>query len=317
MPTSFPFACPHCHAPLQQISTDQLVCPGDGLLFARIDGIWRFILTDEAGKYEQFIHEYEIIRRAEGRASPHPAYYRSLPYKDLSGKMSAQWRIRAASYDALRRSILEPAPPVLTILDLGAGNCWLSNRLAAQGHQVLSLDLVTNDFDGLGCFRHYETNFTPAQAEFDRLPCQDQSADLVIYNASLHYSVDVRATLSEALRVLRPGGRIILLDSPIYQQAESGASMVRERENQFFAEYGFPSNSLKSVNFFTYTGLESLARDLNITWNFLTPFYGIGWMLKPVISRLLGRREPAKFHLVIGKPVMSPAVGDKLAGTTD
>jgi len=33
-----------------------------------------------------FLEQYAIIRHAEGRGSDDPAYYRALPYRDLSGK---------------------------------------------------------------------------------------------------------------------------------------------------------------------------------------------------------------------------------------
>ena len=43
---------------------------------------------------QQFLEDYATIRHAEGRGSMNSAYYRALPYRDLSGKNSEQWRIR-------------------------------------------------------------------------------------------------------------------------------------------------------------------------------------------------------------------------------
>ncbi|MBV9282476.1 MAG: class I SAM-dependent methyltransferase, partial [Chloroflexi bacterium] len=92
--------------------------------------------------------------------------------------------------------------------------------------------------------------FTPIQADFDHLPLPDQGAgqpvsgmprdagpqtasagpiDLAVFNASLHYSMDCRATLREALRVLSPDGSLVVMDSPVYRRAGSGEQMVRER----------------------------------------------------------------------------------------
>lgn len=301
MPATPVFACPNCHTSLEQVSEDEWSCPVEGLSFPRIDGVWRFMLPGRLAGYEQFVHEYETIRRAEGRGAPDPAYYRALPYQDLSGKMSSDWRIRAASFDTLVQKVIGPPGSCLRVLDLGAGNGWLSNRLTGLGHQVLAVDLMTNDFDGLGCQRFYENSFTPIQAEFDRLPCADASADLVVFNASLHYSVSLRETLVEALRVLGQAGRLVLMDSPVYHDAESGKSMVREREAQFTQRYGFPSNTLKSENFLTHAGLENLGRELKIEWRYFTPFYGIGWTIKPLKAQLLGRREPARFHVISGR----------------
>jgi hypothetical protein len=76
--------------------------------------------------------------------------------------------------------------------------------------------------------------------------------------------------------------------------------MVAEREAQFKERYGFASNNLESENYLTYARLKELAQELNIHWKFVTPFYGLGWMLRPMASFLLRRREPAKFHLIMG-----------------
>lgn len=298
------FACPACHTALALIAVDEVRCPNDGLRFSRIDGIWRFLLPERTADFEQFIREYETVRQAEGRGSQDPAYYRSLPYPDLAGRTDAAWKIRAASFDAFFAQVFLPIerPDVpLTVLDLGAGNGWLSHRLASRGHQLAAVDLTVNDFDGLGCHRYFDSGFTPVQAEFERLPFRDGVADLVIFNASLHYSMDFGVTLTEALRVLAPAGRLVILDSPFYYDANSGEQMVKEREAAFLQQYGFRSNALLSKNYLTYASLKELGKTLGIRWQILTPFYSLAWTLKPFKAKLLRRREPAKFHVVVGK----------------
>ena len=298
------FICPRCHAPLNLIAVDTLYCPADGLHFERVDGIWHFLLPERATLFEQFIRDYEAIRRAEGRISADTAYYRALPHFDLSGRMQADWRIRAASFDVFIAQVLLPlerSVSPLTVLDLGAGNGWLSHHLSRRKHTLFAVDLMTNDFDGLGCFRYYEHSFTPTQAEFEHLPFANASTDMVIFNASLHYAVDLPATLAEALRTLKPDGRLVVLDSPIYHDASSGAQMVKEREDQFLQQYGFASNALPSKNYLTYDEIKQLGKELNLRWQMMTPFYGLSWALKPIKAKLLRRREPAKFHLLVGK----------------
>jgi len=124
---------------------------------------------------------------------------------------------------------------------------------------------------------------------------------MILFNASLHYSMNYEQTLHEALRALKVEGKLIVLDSPVYWDAGSGSSMVREREEQFTKRYGFPSNNLQSENYLTYSRLQELAGKLNLEWKFITPFYGIKWKLRPILARLLGRREPAKFHIIVGE----------------
>jgi ubiquinone/menaquinone biosynthesis C-methylase UbiE len=298
------FVCPRCRTRLDRTTPERFTCPHDGLEFWNVDGIWRFLLPESEAHYARFIRDYETIRQSEGRGSTSEKYYRALPFKDLSGRHKADWRIRARSFNVLVNKVLTPLQnPLersLKILDLGAGNGWLSNRLAAQGDRVFAVDLLINDLDGLGAWKYYEHTFTPVQAEFNHLPIADHFADAVIFNASFHYSENYIETLKEALRVLSRQGRVVIMDSPVYRRGESGKQMVAEREAQFKERYGFASNNLESENYLTYARLKELAQELNIHWKFVTPFYGLRWMLRPMASFLLRRREPAKFHLIMG-----------------
>jgi SAM-dependent methyltransferase len=298
------FICPRCRTPLERKAPDRVTCPQDGLEFWKVDGIWRFLLPESEAHYARFIADYETVRRSEGRGSPSPSYYRALPFKDLNGHHKTDWAIRSRSFSALVKVLTQLQNPLersLRILDLGAGNGWLSNRLAAQGGRVIAVDLLLNEQDGLGAWKHYEHSFTPVQAEFNQLPVMDRFADAVVFNASLHYSEDYGNTLKEALRVLSPDGRIVIMDSPVYRRGASGATMVEERKTDYLARYGLASDSLQTENYLTYARLRELSRALNLKWRFITPFYGLRWMLRPLLALLLRRREPAKFHLIVGR----------------
>lgn len=298
------FICPRCRTGLDRVSADRLVCPQDGLEYWNVEGIWRFLLPESQAHYTRFTEEYETIRRSEGRGSTDEDYYRSLPYKDLSGNFSKDWAIRARSFDMLVKKLLTPIQAnlerPLKVLDLGAGNGWLSNRLAAQDDRVVAVDLLVNELDGLGAWKYYENQFTPIQAEFNHLPIMDGFADVTIFNASFHYSENYEETLKEALRATDKDGVVVIMDTPIYRRRESGERMVAEREEEFKAQYGFPSNALESENFLTYERLDQLGESLGIYWIPFRPFYGLGWMLRPLKALLTRNREPAKFHLVAG-----------------
>jgi SAM-dependent methyltransferase len=298
------FICPRCRTTLERNAPDRVTCPKDGLEFWNVDGIWRFLLPESQAHYARFIEDYESIRRSEGRGSTSADYYRSLPFQDLNGQHRGDWRIRARSFKSLVKILTRFQNPLersLRIIDLGAGNGWLSNRLSAQGDRVIAIDLLVNEQDGLGAWKYYEHSFTPLQAEFNHLPITDRFADAVIFNASFHYSEDYVTALKEALRVISKEGLLVIMDSPVYRRAASGDKMVEEREDQFKEKYGFASDNLQSENYLTYTRLKELAQELDLRWKFITPFYGLRWMLRPLISTLFHRREPAKFHLIVGK----------------
>ncbi len=258
-----------------------------------------------AKQYEDFLREYQIVRAQEGWGASHADYFRALPRVARDDPQRKTWRIRAKSFGALLDRAVAPREAQLgrpmRILDLGAGNCWLSHRLAQRGHQVAAVDISLSTTDGLGAHVWYQPHrFLPVQAEFDRLPFAAGQMDLVLFNASLHYSTDCAVTLTEARRVLRPDGRLVIMDSPVYEGAASGEQMVRERETAYQRTYGFRSNALGAENFLTTERLNELAVAVGIRWEVFAPFYGVDWLLRPWKAKLRGSREPAKLPLIVG-----------------
>jgi SAM-dependent methyltransferase len=190
-----------------------------------------------------------------------------------------------------------PAQPC-RVLDLGAGNAWLSNRLAERGHAPVAIDIFRDRRDGLDATHHYTTAFPRIEAEFDSLPVASGSFDLAVFNASLHYSADYARSLSEANRCLRPGGRIVILDSPVYKLRAHGEAMRTERQQLFELHYGFRSEALRSIEFLDEEMLPSLAKELRLTWTIHRPWYGLAWHLRPAMARLKNRRPPSRFWIL-------------------
>ncbi|HUY99987.1 MAG TPA: HemK2/MTQ2 family protein methyltransferase, partial [Thermomicrobiaceae bacterium] len=125
--------------------------------------------------------------------------------------------------------------------------------------------------------------------------------DVVVFNASLHYSADFDTTVAEALRVLHHDGLLVIIDSPIYRDPSSGAAMVREREESFTREFGFPSNAVPMENYLTDRRLAELADRRGVRWRQLRPNHGVRWALRPWRARLTRSREPARFLVIVGQ----------------
>jgi SAM-dependent methyltransferase len=288
--------CPSCRADIAGL--DCVFC---GFQMRECRGVVHALRQERIEYYAHFISDYEQIRAAEGRGSGSQEFYLGLPFKDITGRNSKQWSIRARSYDCLITQVLKPLGNRGTVLDLGAGNCWMSFRLALAGYRCIAVDLLTNEYDGLEAAAHYQKYLPDAlprfQAEMTRLPFQSGQFDVVIFNASLHYSEDYEGSLREALRCLKVGGMLVISDTPWYSQEESGRQMVAERHAAFLRRYGMASDSVQSLEFLTDARLRVLEEGLSIQWAVHSPWYGVKWALRPVIAKLRGKREPSRFRI--------------------
>lgn len=265
------------------------------------------LLPEARSHLAGFMGEYERIRRSEGRGSDSPGFYLGLPYRDASGIDARQWHVRARSHDYILGRLLprKGGQPAGSVLDLGAGNCWMSYRLALAGYRPCAVDLLTDDHDGMGAARHYRSRlpdlFPRLQATFGRLPLADGQFDAAVFNASFHYGEDGVAPLREALRCLKPGGLVVISDTPWYPTEEDGTKMLAERRSAFLCRHGTAGSTLPVLGFLTDDRLRGMARALSIRWDVHRPWYGPAWALRPLLARLRRRRQPARFRLYVAR----------------
>ncbi len=293
----FDLQCPICQSAIA-VEADTGLCELNGHRFRRADGIWRFLPLTREVQFSDFLREYRMVRTAEGWAGSTPDYYRTLPQASANDPQRAIWKIREKNFQRWLDSL--PGGAALKILDVGAGNGWLANHLAQRGHIVAALDLSDDAQDGLGAWVNYENYFECYQAEFDRLPFCAEQFDRVIFNAALHYSTGLETSLCEARRVLRDDGQIIVLDSPYYADAQSGARMIAEREAMFARQYGF-QRKVQTIGFLTRDVLQRAADAAELTLD--VQIADVGWdtRLRRAWTQWRTNREPAQFPLIILK----------------
>lgn len=311
--TGIQLRCPQCGRAMGDLPGNQvdLICSRCKMNMTCRRGVWQALLPDREAYFSRFVEDYQRIRAYEGRGSNSDDYYLALPHRDLSGRNSWQWAIRARTFSYIERKILPGiitlARPSHRILDLGAGNGWMSYRLAKLGHAPVAVDLMTNDQDGLEAGEHYKQSlpslFPRFQAELDNLPFADGQFDLVIFNASFHYSENYEKTMAEALRCTRRNGTVIIADTPWYADEQSGRRMLEERRAAFVARYGFPSDRLSSLEYLTDQRLRHMESWLGIRWRVHEPYYGLRWLLRPWLAKLHRKREPSRFRIYVAKAI--------------
>jgi demethylmenaquinone methyltransferase/2-methoxy-6-polyprenyl-1,4-benzoquinol methylase len=108
------------------------------------------------------------------------------------------WRRKAVAALAL--------PPGSLVLDLAAGTGDLCRDLEAAGHRPVGVDLSS------GMLAAARTTAPLVQADVTRLPVPDGRADGATCGFALRNLADVDAFLAELARVIRPGGRVAVLE---------------------------------------------------------------------------------------------------------
>jgi demethylmenaquinone methyltransferase / 2-methoxy-6-polyprenyl-1,4-benzoquinol methylase len=116
----------------------------------------------------------------------------------MTFRLDVRWRRRAVRDLALA--------PGSTVLDLASGTGDLCIDLAAAGLVPLSMDL------SFGMLAADRSGAPRAQTDILRLPVPDGAVDGVTCGFALRNLLDLPTFFAELARVVRPGGRIALLD---------------------------------------------------------------------------------------------------------
>ena len=136
------------------------------------------------------------------------------------------FRQNAAQWDQIRKLYVHesevekallgllPAGPIGDLVDIGTGTGKLLEILGPKVAQAIGIDL-SRDMLGIARANMEASGLRHCQFRYGdmyMLPLASQTADLATVNLVLHYADDPAQVIAEAARVLRPGGRLIVVD---------------------------------------------------------------------------------------------------------
>jgi ubiquinone/menaquinone biosynthesis C-methylase UbiE len=147
------------------------------------------------------------------------SYDRSILQRLLFGPSHRALLARIAEHQAEQRSKDDP----LRILDIGCGTGVFAERLREvfPTIEVCGMDLVSDMLTkGADRWRQHASHVVPVQGDSERLPFASGSFDVLTCANSFHHYPDQARAVREMYRVLKPGGRLLLIDG--YRDAPWG-----------------------------------------------------------------------------------------------
>ena len=191
-------------------------------MFEIESGLLDLLPEDLRAEADHFAEQYRALRVREGWAAP--------TGREGPDHADGRWQRRVEAVKSAV-AILEhdlPADPRPVVGDVGAGGGWAAQLFSRA--DVIAFDLLDAP--------HEPGPALSVRADMRRLPLKEGSVDGLLYTASIHY-VPIDDAVREAARVLRPGGLLVAIESPMYVDHRS-ADVAAERSARYYARMGYP-----------------------------------------------------------------------------
>lgn len=133
-------------------------------------------------------------------------------FDELAGRFGRSY-VPGRSWQALAQTMIALLPP-LTVADLGAGEGTLSQLLAKTARQVIAIDNSPKmvEYGAALARQHGFANLEYRLGDIEDPPIEQQTIDLAIFSQALHHAIHPERAIQSAHRILKPGGRIVILD---------------------------------------------------------------------------------------------------------
>jgi ArsR family transcriptional regulator len=133
-------------------------------------------------------------------------------FDELAGRFGREY-VPGRSWKGVAEALLKLLPP-LVIADLGAGEGTLSQLMAQRAKKVIAIDNSEKmvEFGRELARRHGIQNLEYRLGDLEEVPIRSSTVDLAFLSQALHHATHPEHAIAEAWRILKPGGRITILD---------------------------------------------------------------------------------------------------------
>jgi ubiquinone/menaquinone biosynthesis C-methylase UbiE len=142
-------------------------------------------------------------------------------FDELAGRFGKGY-VPGRSWKALAEALIKVLNYKI-VADLGAGEGTLAQLLAQSAEQVIAVDLSPKmvEFGQQLARQNGLSNLEYRIGDIEDPPIADQSLDLAVLSQALHHAEHPQRALDAAFRILKPGGRLIVLDLMQHQFEEA------------------------------------------------------------------------------------------------
>lgn len=156
-----------------------------------------------------------VLRKRQDKAGEY--------FNQLAGKFGRTY-VPGRSWRALAHGLLRLLPPMV-IADLGAGEGTLSQLLARTAKKVIAVDNspAMVEFGSRLAVENGLKNLEYRLGDIDDPPIKTGTVDLALFSQALHHAASPGRALAAAYKILKPGGRLMVLDllSHSFEQART------------------------------------------------------------------------------------------------
>jgi ArsR family transcriptional regulator len=166
------------------------------------------VLRHAADEIPESENDREALRLALKRREDKMRTY----FDELAGKFGRHY-VPGRSWKGLAETLLQLMPP-LVIADLGAGEGTFSQLLAQRAKKVIAIDNSPKmvEYGAELARKHGVNNLQYRHGDIEDVPIREGAVDLAFFSQALHHAQHPQRAVAEAWRILKPGGKIIVLD---------------------------------------------------------------------------------------------------------